>query len=562
MNHRHPRTAWLTLVGCFLGVLWVQPARAYITVPVTTLGQLSNSTYVTLVRVEKVSKEKGVIIYTKVRDLKGKYPKETIKHVFDLKNTPAHNGPGDVPIRPDEKDWKYALQWAEPGKTAVMFCLKYDPYGDFGHTYIDGLWYATMCPRRDWEFWYSIYADPALLSRWHCGSPAQLAAALEVMLTGKDAVVPVLVEGNRDDLRANRGKIQGLKVSPKIQDYNPKRDLVASWLAKEMVPALVKSLQNPNRDQRAQAVRDLGLIGAEAKEAVPNLLGLLQDPDVEVRRTVLLSLAQVGAEAKAVLPAFTAALQDQDPTIRRGATRGLGQLGPQAKSAVPQLAALLPNHAGLERLEIADALVRIEPANPAGVAALTGLLKDADGDTRFKAVEALAQAGAPAKAATPALIEFLKGAEGESRLRAAEVLATSGLAAPEVLAVMAGLFEDPKSEKTLRLRAASSIGHCGVAAVPVLIKAMKDPDRDIRVKTAEVLAQVGPAAKAAVPVLAEVVGNDASGTVRIRAADALAKIGPEAKSAAPALKAALGDPRIAQRPEVLTKIMEVYNQLK
>ena len=51
-----------------------------------------------------------------------------------------------MPIRPDEKDWQYALQWAEPGKTAVMFTLKYDPYGDFGHTYIDGCWYATMCP--------------------------------------------------------------------------------------------------------------------------------------------------------------------------------------------------------------------------------------------------------------------------------------------------------------------------------------------------------------------------------------------------------------------------------
>ena len=43
---------------------------------------------------------------------------------------------------------RVALQWAEPGKTAVMFTLKYDPYGDFGHTYIDGCWYATMCPPR------------------------------------------------------------------------------------------------------------------------------------------------------------------------------------------------------------------------------------------------------------------------------------------------------------------------------------------------------------------------------------------------------------------------------
>src|SRR5688572_24684381 len=107
-------------------------AWAYITAPVPTLGAaVSDSTYVTVIRVEKVSREKGVIIYTKVRDLKGKYPTDRIKHAFDVKNTPAHKGLGDVPVRPDEKDWKYALEWAAAGKTAILFTRKYDPYGDF-----------------------------------------------------------------------------------------------------------------------------------------------------------------------------------------------------------------------------------------------------------------------------------------------------------------------------------------------------------------------------------------------------------------------------------------------
>jgi hypothetical protein len=120
-----------------------------------------------------------VIIYRKVRDLKGQYPRDRIRHAFDLKNTPPHKGSGDVPVRPDEKDWRHATGWAEVGKTAVIFSLKYDPYGDFGHTYIDGCWYATMCPERDWDFWWAIYADAALLTRWHCGTPAQLAGAVE-----------------------------------------------------------------------------------------------------------------------------------------------------------------------------------------------------------------------------------------------------------------------------------------------------------------------------------------------------------------------------------------------
>src|SRR5262249_43871667 len=204
-------------------------AQAYITAPVQTLGQLCGwSTYVTEVKVEKVSKEKGIIVYRKVRDLKGKYPLDTIRHVFDLKNTPPHKGSGDVPVRPDETDWKHAIAWAEVGKTAVVVALKYDPYGDFGHTYIDGLWYATMCPKRDWDLWYGIYSTPALLSRWHCGTPAELAVGIEKMLAGKEAILPVMVTGTREDLRAGKAKTQGLRVALNIHDYNPKRDLVGA----------------------------------------------------------------------------------------------------------------------------------------------------------------------------------------------------------------------------------------------------------------------------------------------------------------------------------------------
>jgi hypothetical protein len=225
MEVKRPVRAWQLPLALGLLLAGGAPdAQAYITNPVQTLGQLCGSTYITVVRVDKVSKEKGVIIYRKVHDLKGKYPTDTIRHAFDLKNTPQHKGPGDVPIRPDEKEWTYAIQWAEPGKTAVMFTLKYDPYGDFGHTYIDKCWYATMCPKRDWDFWYSIYSDPALLRRWHCGTPAQLVSAVEEMLAGKDSVVPVVAEGSKEDLRAGLAKIQGLRVSLGLNSFDPKRD--------------------------------------------------------------------------------------------------------------------------------------------------------------------------------------------------------------------------------------------------------------------------------------------------------------------------------------------------
>lgn len=223
------RRSLLLLLCLWMGILFSPYAQAYITKPVPSFGlQFGCSTYVTVLRVEKVNRtpEGGIIVWRKFRDLKGVYPKDTVQHVFDLKNTPQHKGGGTVPVRPDEVDWRYAIAWAEPGKLAVMFTRQYDPYGDFGHTYIDGCWYATMCPPRDWHFWYAIYSDSYCLNRWYCGTPEQLIDAVEAVLAGKEVAVPVLAEGSKEDLRVGRAKIMGLKVSLAIGDYAPQRDLV------------------------------------------------------------------------------------------------------------------------------------------------------------------------------------------------------------------------------------------------------------------------------------------------------------------------------------------------
>jgi len=450
-----------SLVFCVAIAAGPSSTHAYITAPVQTLGQLCGSTYITLVQVEKFSKEKGVVIYRKVRDLKGTYPREQIRHVFDLKNTPQHKGSGDVPVRPDEVDWRYALDWAEVGKTAVVFSLKYDPYGDFGHTYIDKCWYATMCPARDWDFWWSIYSDPALLTRWHCGTPAQLANAVDQILAGKTAVVPTLAQGSRDDLRQGRGRIQGLKVGAQIQDYNPARDRVADFLLKD-VPALLRELESPDRRVRLEALRDVATAGAEARPAAPKVLTMIQDPDEETR------------------------------------------------------------------LEALAALARIEPAN-----------------SRI------------APGATP----FLKHADPERRLRAMEILVQAGTVSPELVAAAPALLE--QSDAEIRRRTAIVLAKVAAPAQPAvgaLAKLLKDPTRELRIQAAETLGQIG--GEAAVAALAESVRSDASGTVRMRAADALGKIGPAATAARPALEAALRDPLLANRPEVLEKIRGTLGKLK
>src|SRR5262245_39877748 len=87
----------------------VRQAPAYVEAPHSFGQVIALSTNVLLMRVEKVDKEKRLIIYRKVRDIKGKHPTDVIRH-----NLGATNGF-------HEREWKYPMAWAEVGKTAVFF---------------------------------------------------------------------------------------------------------------------------------------------------------------------------------------------------------------------------------------------------------------------------------------------------------------------------------------------------------------------------------------------------------------------------------------------------------
>jgi len=306
-----------TLLASFLAAAMLAshpaPALAYITAPVPTLGAVfADSTYATLVKVEKFDRERGVIVYSKVRDLKGKYPLERMRHVFQIHGTPQHMGLGHVPVRPDEVDWKYAVKWVEVDKFAVVFTRRYEPFGDFGHVYIDGLWYSIMCPGRDWDLWYAIYSDPNLLRQWHAGSPARLAEALEIMATGRTAYVPVLGKGNKAELRAGKATLHTLGASYLIRSFDAKRDILAEPLETTAIPNLLKVLATArDRDQRARAAGALGLIGSNDQAVVEALCRTVKaDPSGTVRIAAADALARLRPRPQQALAAVEAALKD------------------------------------------------------------------------------------------------------------------------------------------------------------------------------------------------------------------------------------------------------------
>ncbi len=194
------------VAGALLATLWIRPAHAYVEAAMSLGAVVNQSTHVLLMRVEQVDREKNLIIYRKVRDIKGKHPQELIKHNI-----------GRGGLRPNE--WKPQMDWAEPGKLAVFF-----HNGGASETCIGTWWYQAY---GGGEWWNHSHGEPFLL-RSFAGNPEKLAAIVAELLAGRETLSPCMVDGNKEDLHHRRAKIQRLKVSLKLLDYNPRRDF-AGW---------------------------------------------------------------------------------------------------------------------------------------------------------------------------------------------------------------------------------------------------------------------------------------------------------------------------------------------
>jgi hypothetical protein len=197
----------LVSIGLLVVIAWAwmaQISRAYVEAPMSLGAIVTQSTNVVLMRVERVDKEKNYIVYRKIRDIKGKHPQEEIVHNI-----------GRGGLRPNE--WKPQMDWAEPGKTAVFF-----HNGGASETCIGTWWYQAYGGGANWNH---SHGEPFLL-RSYCGNTDKLASIVEQMLQNQEVIIPCMVDGDKEDLHNRRAKIQRVKASLKIQDYNPKRDFV------------------------------------------------------------------------------------------------------------------------------------------------------------------------------------------------------------------------------------------------------------------------------------------------------------------------------------------------
>ncbi|MBI1901185.1 MAG: VCBS repeat-containing protein [Planctomycetia bacterium] len=177
---------------------------AYIEASFALGAVVSQATNVCVVRVEKVDREKNLIVYRKVKDVKGTHSGDVIKHNI-----------GFGGFHP--REWQTIMKWAEPGKTALFF-----HNGGASETCIDNYWYQAYAGG---EWWSMSHGEPFLL-RTFAGKPSKLETAVTAMLAGQEIVVPCMVDGDKNALHEGRAKMQRLKASLKLQEYNSARDFV------------------------------------------------------------------------------------------------------------------------------------------------------------------------------------------------------------------------------------------------------------------------------------------------------------------------------------------------
>jgi hypothetical protein len=253
-----------------------QTAQAYVEVPITLGDIIRQSTNVCTMQVSKVDREKNLIIYTKIQDVKGKHPQNEIKHNI-----------GKGGLRPGE--WEEIMKWAEVGKIAVFF-----HNGGASETYFGNSWYQAY-PQGEW--WGMSHGEPFLL-RSYAGKPEKLGAIVAEIQDNKEVIVPCMVDGDKEAIHKKTARIQRLKASLKLIDYNPKRDFVG-WGGED-----IRRLQGmPGFDKYAA----LNKLDAEAQSVTTVDFDNDGKPDICLCGANKVVLLQNGGDSfvETALPGFT-----------------------------------------------------------------------------------------------------------------------------------------------------------------------------------------------------------------------------------------------------------------
>jgi hypothetical protein len=101
------------------------------------------------------------------------------------------------------------------------------------------------------------HGEPFML-RSYAGKVDKLPGIIADMIANKEVIVPCMVDGDKEAIHKKLAKIQRVKASLKIQDYNPKRDFVG-WGGEDIrrlqgMPGFDRIAALPKLDAEAQSI--------------------------------------------------------------------------------------------------------------------------------------------------------------------------------------------------------------------------------------------------------------------------------------------------------------------
>jgi HEAT repeat protein len=298
--------------------------------------------------------------------------------------------------------------------------------------------------------------------------------------------------------------------------------------AKPALTALIKALDDPDKQVWSSAIAAIAALGPEAKDAIPALIAALDTSGQRGRRQrdgrqmlmrTAFALSRIGP---ASIPPLVEALQKDDLGLRIGAARALGPFGAEARAAIPLLINNLADGRDPVREETALALGAIGPeAGPALIAALA----DLEARRRAGAVQALAQITPPFRAAGATVAEVL-GKEKDPAVRVALLAALPKLSADPAASLpflIPAILGEDETQRHAALNAVLGERALRSAVLPLLATSLKDKAPPVRERAAHALGRFGPEAAPVLPALLE--ATRAAGGAPVFA-DALAQIGP------------------------------------
>ena len=297
------------------------------------------------------------------------------------------------------------------------------------------------------------------------------------------------------------------------------------------VPALIKALEDRDRQVWASAIQALARLGNDAVDAVPALLEQLRSSDRQRRYRTAYALGHVGTTRWERL---RDGLKDGNQRQRLGIVQAFGWMRAAAAPVAEDLAELL----GSDSEELAEAAANsLRQIGEPAVTSLTNAAKSESAEVRQRVATLFGQLDQ----STSSTIESLRSLAHDDApvVRAAALQALARVASTQPF-VRELLIEALQAEQTAVQQAAATALLAVPDATPDAVEplvALLDSGNDLATTAGYVLGRMGPRAQSAIPVLvARVAEQDDP-----RSAKALCRIGP---SAIPSLLQATADHRL------------------